>query len=115
MAHMQVRTVNEIETDADFLEGLQNNRRVLNALAAHFGTLASEIGAALSVYDRAAGRKRKGRTTRRIAVAAGLMVLAGRALRTADRSFRVDYKPEIDAARGRARRQPRSSRMRFGD
>lgn len=115
MATMQLRTVNEIENDNDVVDALKNNKRVCNTLAAHFAAFAGELGGALAVYDRQAGRRRRAKVTRRLAVAAGLQVLAARAMVAADRAFRTEYEPEISAARGRGPRRPRTSRVRFGD
>jgi hypothetical protein len=108
---VRVMTMDDVNTDEDLKRFLKTMRAMANALSMVFALAASQLGAMLKDYDKRAGKNRRGRISRPLALAAGAMVLVSKLLTLAARRFDQEYHNEIVAS-GRRRREAR--RFRFG-
>jgi len=103
---IRVMTMDDVQTDADLRRFLKTMRDMSNAVSMVFALAAADITAMLKDYDKRAGRNRRGRIARPLALAAGSMVLVSKLLTLAGRRFDQEYEQEI-AASGRRRHESR--------
>lgn len=103
---IRVMTMDDVNHDADLKRFLKTMRNMANALSMVFAQAAADLSAMLKDYDKRAGRARRGRVTRPLALAAGAMILVSRLLTLAATRFEREYHAEITAS-GRRRRESR--------
>lgn len=110
---LRVMTIDDVQTDEDLKRYYAYNRKLVTFLAREFANTAAELAAMLKAHDEKAGKKRRGKVVRPMALAAGVLILVARYVTLSCRRFEVEYQPEIQAnRRGRARRGRRT--MDFG-
>lgn len=108
---VRIRTIDDVANDEQLKDMLKTFRQTVTLLCREFAHAAADLSAMLRVYDQKAGRKRRGKVVRPLALAAAVLVLVSRYVTLCAKRFEVEYAEEIAAHRRRAR-QPR--RFRFG-
>jgi hypothetical protein len=109
---VRVMTIDDVQTDEDLQKYYAYNRKLLVFLAREFANTAAELSAMLKAHDERAGKKRRGKVVRPMALAAGVLILVGKYVTLSSRRFKLEYQPEIDANKRRPTRTRRS--MNFG-
>lgn len=108
---LRVMTIDDVNTDEDLKRFFKTTRSIVNALSMMLALAAATLKAMLKDYDKKAGKRRRGKVARPLALAAGTLILVSKFLTLAARRFDQEYNEEI-AASGRRRQQSR--RIRFG-
>jgi uncharacterized membrane protein len=109
--NLKVMTIDDVVNDEDLKRYFEYNRKTINFFAYQFAVAAASLKAMLKDHDKRAGRNRRAKVARPLALAAGIMVLVAKYLALSARRFDQEYATERQAA-GRQRRAARS--MRFG-
>lgn len=111
--HVRVPTIDDVETDEDLIHYFNHQRKMMMIYAREYASTAADLSAMLKAHDKRSGVKRRHKVTRPVALAAAVMLLVGRYMALAAKRFRLEYQPEIEAARGRVRRAGNRT-MKFG-
>lgn len=113
MATVRIATIDEVNTDEDLKRYFAYMRKLIALLIRELAHAAGDLSAVLKAYDRKAGRRRRGKVVRPLALAAGVLVLVSKYITTAAKRFEVEYQPEIDSRRRGAHRR-RDRTFTFG-
>jgi hypothetical protein len=109
---MRIMTIDDVENDEDLKRYYNYQRKLITFLAREFANTAAELSAMLKAHDERAGKKRRGKVVRPMALAAGVLILVSKYVTLSSRRFAVEYQPEIDNNRRRPRRGAKT--MNFG-
>jgi hypothetical protein len=105
---MRIMTIDDVQNDEDLKQYYAYNRKLVTFLAREFANTAAELSAMLKAHDEKAGKKRRGKVVRPMALAAGVLILVSKYVTLSSRRFATEYQPEIEANRRRPQRARRN-------
>lgn len=108
MSVVRIPNFENIENDEDFVRYLRQQRKMFAKAARELASAAANTAGILKAYDKASGKRRRGRVVRPMILAAAAATLICRYMALAASRFKVEYAEEIASGKRmrRQRRQP---------
>jgi hypothetical protein len=113
MITVRIPTSDDVSSDVDLANYIRANMQILARLGWEYAVMSAVVRSMLKDADKVAGKRRRFKVARPLAMAAGTLALASAQVNLVNRRFREAYAAELQASRTHTRRRPANAQMRF--